>query len=113
MSRTRSMKTRRPGPRARLVTSDRVVLREEFDDWAVLFDPDTGVALGINPAGAAVWRLLDGSRSLEEALCEVRATFSGVPVTGMAELEAFVGDLLEARLVQVVGAEGDGPENPA
>ena len=25
-----------------------VVLREEFDDWAVLFNPDSAVAVGIN-----------------------------------------------------------------
>ena len=37
-----------------------VVLREEFDDWAVLFNPDTADALGINPVGVAVWKRMDG-----------------------------------------------------
>ncbi len=27
-------------------------LREEFDDWAVLFNPDTAQAVGINPVGS-------------------------------------------------------------
>ena len=27
-----------------------IVLREEFDDWAILFDPDTGDAFGLNAA---------------------------------------------------------------
>ena len=31
------------------VANSLVVLREEFDDWAVLFDPDTGSGFGINP----------------------------------------------------------------
>jgi hypothetical protein len=29
-----------------------VVFREEFEDWAILFDPETGKAFGVNPAGA-------------------------------------------------------------
>jgi hypothetical protein len=37
-----------------------VVLREEFDEWAVLYNPDTADAVGINPVGVAIWKLLDG-----------------------------------------------------
>ena len=42
------------------VANPLVVLREEFDDWAVLFDPDTGNAFGLSPVGVFVWKLLDG-----------------------------------------------------
>jgi hypothetical protein len=28
-----------------------VVLREEFDNWTILFDAATGNAFGLNPAG--------------------------------------------------------------
>ena len=42
------------------------VLREEFDDWAVLFNPDTADAVGINPVGVAMWKLLDGQHGLDE-----------------------------------------------
>jgi hypothetical protein len=41
------------------------VLREEFDDWAVLFDPDTGHGFGLNPAGVYVWKLLNGERTID------------------------------------------------
>ncbi len=34
------------------VANPSVVLREEFDNRAILFDPDTGDAFGINPVGA-------------------------------------------------------------
>lgn len=33
-----------------------VVLREEFDDWAILFNPDTDAAVGINPVGVGAWK---------------------------------------------------------
>ena len=43
-----------------------VVLREEFDDWAILFDPDTNVTLGINPMGVYIWKCLDGKHTVME-----------------------------------------------
>ena len=32
-----------------------VSLREEFDDWAVLFNPDTGRGYGLSPTGVYLW----------------------------------------------------------
>ena len=43
-----------------------IVLREEFDDWAVLFNPETADAVGTNPVGVAVWKQMDGQRSIED-----------------------------------------------
>lgn len=31
-----------------------IVLREEFDDWAILFDPGTGDAFGLNPVAVFI-----------------------------------------------------------
>ena len=36
------------------VANPSIVFREELDDWALLFDPDTGEAYGINPVGAYI-----------------------------------------------------------
>ena len=52
-----------------------VVLREEFDDWAVLFNPDTADAVGTNPVGVAVWKRMDGKRSLKEIVLEIKTQF--------------------------------------
>ncbi len=72
-----------------------VVLREEFDDWAVLFNPDTAAAVGINPVGVAVWKRMDGKRSLEEIALEIKAGFEGAPETARDEITAFVDKLAE------------------
>ena len=48
-------------PHDKPIANPLVVLREEFDDWAILFDPDTGNAFGLNPTGVYLWKLLDGS----------------------------------------------------
>ena len=56
-----------------------IVLREEFDDWAVLFNPETAYALGTNPVGVAVWKLLDGKRSLEDIVAKIKNSFEDIP----------------------------------
>jgi hypothetical protein len=50
------------------VANPLIVLREEFDDWAILFDPDTGNAFGLNPTGVFIWKLLDGKPSRARAM---------------------------------------------
>lgn len=71
-----------------------VVLREEFDDWAVIYNPDTAAASGINPVGVAIFRLLDGSRTLDQIVDAVRHQFSEVPENVDAEVRAFVAGLV-------------------
>jgi SynChlorMet cassette protein ScmD len=76
-----------------------VVLREEFDDWAVLFNPDTAEAVGINPIGVAIWKLMDGERKLEEIVTEIKDRFVDVPETALEEVTTFVGTLAESGFV--------------
>ena len=76
-----------------------VVLREEFDDWAVLFNPDTAGAVGINPVGVAVWKLMDGERNLKEIVVHVKDQFDDVSKTVYEELTDFVENLAESGFV--------------
>jgi SynChlorMet cassette protein ScmD len=76
-----------------------VVLREEFDDWAVLFNPDTADAVGTNPVGVAVWKLMDGKRSLEDIVSKIRNDFEDAPDAAPDEIAAFVNTLAENGLV--------------
>ena len=57
------------------IANPNVVLREELDDWAVLFNPDTADASGINPVVVAVWKRMDGKRSLKEIVAEINNRF--------------------------------------
>ena len=75
------------------------VLREEFDDWAVLFNPDTADAVGINPVGVAVWKLMDGQRDLDEILIRIRSKFAEVPEAADEEVNAFVDQLAQQGFV--------------
>jgi SynChlorMet cassette protein ScmD len=76
-----------------------VVLREEFDDWAVLFNPDTAYAVGTNPVGVAVWKRMDGKKSLAEIVSEIKKNFADTPDAAFNEIAAFVNELAENGLV--------------
>ena len=76
-----------------------VVLREEFDDYAILFNPDTADAVGLNPVGVAVWKLLDGKHTLQDVLERVQAEFSETPETAPEEIQKFIDNLAEHAFV--------------
>ena len=70
-----------------------IALREEFDNWALLFNPDTSSILVINPVGVTVWKMLDGNNHYEDVLANLREQFSEVPDRAMDDVKAFVTDL--------------------
>ncbi len=72
-----------------------VVLREEFDDWAVLFNPDTADAVGTNPVGVAVWKRMDGKRSIEDIVSKIKSSFEDTPDAAGREIAAFIDTLAE------------------
>jgi SynChlorMet cassette protein ScmD len=76
-----------------------VVLREEFDDWAILFNPDTAAAVGVNPVGVAVWKMMDGQTSLDEIVLGIKSTFDDAPEAAFEEITAFVDQLAERGYV--------------
>jgi SynChlorMet cassette protein ScmD len=81
------------------VANPLVVLREEFDDWAILFEPDTGNAFGLNPVGVFIWKRLDGKHTMEDILKELRDNAEDVPEEGGDHLKEFVKELVEQGLV--------------
>ncbi len=75
------------------------VLREEFDDWAVLFNPDNAEAVGVNPVGVAIWKMLDGRHDLDQIAGELRERYDAVPENVGEDVNAFVADLAERGFV--------------
>jgi SynChlorMet cassette protein ScmD len=80
------------------VANSLVVLREEFDDWAILFDPDTGNAFGLNPTGVYLWKLLDGEHSLDDLLVRLRESADDVPDEVSDHVSEFVQELTKRGL---------------
>jgi SynChlorMet cassette protein ScmD len=75
-----------------------IVLREEFDDWAILFDPDTGNGFGLNPVSVFIWKRLDGEHSVKEILDELRMECKDAPDNAGAHVEEFLEELLKNGL---------------
>ena len=89
------MQTKKP------IVNPVVVLRKEFDDWAVLFNPDTAEAVGINPVGVAIWELLDQQIDTEKIVTTIRQDFADVPGSATEEIETFIADLAKRGFLGV------------
>lgn len=63
----------------KVIASPSVVLREEFDDWAILFDPDTGKAFGLNPIGVLIWKNLNGLNDEAAIVQQIHEKADGIP----------------------------------
>lgn len=83
-----------------------IVLREEFDDWAILFDPDSGQAFGLNPMGVFVWKRLDGRHTDRAIVEELRESCESLPEEAEQHVRDFIRELVERGLVgyEVPGA---------
>ena len=77
-----------------------VVFREEFDDWAILFNPDTAKAVGINPVGVSIWKNLNGRIDIEGMALRVEEVFTNVPDTVSEEISAFLEELHKIGFVE-------------
>ncbi|MGH7356879.1 MAG: PqqD family protein [Candidatus Rokuibacteriota bacterium] len=68
---------------------------------AVILSLDTKVLRGLNAVGSRVWELIDGQRSVEEIVDVIAREFTAERATAVADVGAFVKDLLERGLVMV------------
>jgi SynChlorMet cassette protein ScmD len=81
------------------VANPLIVLREEFDDWAILFDPDTGNAFGLNPTGVFIWKQLDGKHATDDIVRKLREDADDVPEEAAGHVREFIASLEKQGLV--------------
>jgi len=91
---------------SRPLANPHVLLREEFDDWAVLYDPDTGLGFGLSPTGVHLWKLLDGEHSIDEMLKVLHREFQEVPQEASTHIGAFVEEATSQGLATYATGEG-------
>ncbi|MBM3296415.1 MAG: SynChlorMet cassette protein ScmD [Candidatus Aminicenantes bacterium] len=80
------------------IANPQVILREEFDDWAVLFDPDTAHGFALNPVGVLIWKLLDGKHGLGDIVRVVRESCQDVPEDVEGHCREFIDSLVQQGL---------------
>ena len=72
-----------------------VVLREEADDWGVLFDPDTGNSVALNPVAITMFKAMQKRQDIDSVISAVYEEYEEVPET----LDQDIIDLIDT-LVQ-------------
>lgn len=82
----------------KLVVNPLIILREEFDDWAILFDPDTGEGFGLDPVSVFVWKQLDGKHTVADIVAGLRNICDEVPPEAAEHITAFIETLKEKGL---------------
>jgi SynChlorMet cassette protein ScmD len=76
------------------IANQTIVFREEFDDWAILFDPDTGDAFGLNPVSVFIWKCLDGRTTIADIVGKLGKECEDMPNDAMEYVKKFVDELL-------------------
>lgn len=78
-----------------------LVLRIEADDYALLFDPDSGRVQVLNETAVDIWQRLDGRKSLADILRELRRDYDGVDADAGDQLLAMAQALLDLDAVEI------------
>ena len=71
------------------------VLREEDGGEALLFDADTGAVWVANRTAVTVWKLVDGRRSVDDLLDELRHAFEGFDEAASGDVVDLLAGLIE------------------
>lgn len=78
-----------------------VVLREESDDWAFLYNPDSKESFGINPTGIIIWRLIDDQKTITDIADECKRLIAEIPSNLAEQLTAFIESLAKRNLLEL------------
>jgi SynChlorMet cassette protein ScmD len=82
-----------------LYRKPQVVLREESDEWSLLFDPDSGKILAVNPIGTCIWKKIDGSLTVDDIFYDIQKTYQNVPETALGEISQFIERLIDQGMI--------------
>jgi SynChlorMet cassette protein ScmD len=85
--------------KAKLVVNPSVVFREEFDDRAILFDPDSGETFGLNAVGMLIWKCLDGRHTMELIVKRLYNHFDKVPEDAKDHVQGFIQKLVQRGFI--------------
>lgn len=82
--------------------NSKIICREEEGD-ALLFNPENGGIKMLNTAGYEVWKLCDGSRTLEQIIQKMKDEYSNAPAEVIEEdTLKFINDMKDMALIEKV-----------
>lgn len=81
----------------RYIVNPDVNLREEDEDGALLYNPDTDRVQLLNPTGLYIWKFCAQGRSMPEIITSLQADFEDVPADVVAtDVEEFVTHMIDS-----------------
>ncbi len=77
------------------------VVSRMVDGEAVLVDPKKGMVRVLNPAGARIWEMIDGRRTVAELAADIAAEYGIEAARAEADTIAFCEDLVRRNVLTV------------
>ena len=85
------------------VINPSIVLREESDEWALLFNPDTGETYGLDPVSVSIWKCLDGKHTMAEIVSELQKQYDDMPVDAEKQISDFIEQIIKRGFAKYEG----------
>jgi hypothetical protein len=76
-----------------------IVYRPESDDWALLFDLNTGATYGLNDSGSFIWSLLENDVSIHEIIEKMAGMYDIKDTISIDDINEFLEDLVSLGFV--------------
>ena len=77
------------------------VVSRMVDGEAVLVDPKKGMVRVLNPAGARIWEMIDGRRTVAELAADIAAEYGIEASRAEADTTTFCDDLVRRGVLTV------------
>ena len=87
-----------------------VVLWRELDGEAILLDPQEGCSYNLNKVGTLIWKLLDGTRGIEEIATTLCEAYEVEYPQALHDIEQLVNELHAHKLL--IESESVTPARP-
>jgi len=85
----------------KFMAKDTIVLRIEFDDWAILFNPDNGDGHTLNPVGVFIWKqIVNEEKSIPEILDALKKECEEIPENIEEDCNEFFKTLEKMELIE-------------
>ncbi len=79
-----------------------LVIREETDNYALLYNPKNGATFVLNPVSHFICQKLAQSCQLDHLLATIQTTYEPLPPEAQKEVTTFIDQLLTNNLAEKV-----------
>jgi SynChlorMet cassette protein ScmD len=85
---------------SKIIANANYVFREEYDDWALLFNPESSETFGMNQISAFIYKHLNGELSIYHIVSKLRSECKNTPANADTIVLEFVKSLVAKGLAE-------------